>query len=420
MYNFYQKEDPILDVDGLKYKLTDGYFSGKEAEIIECNTYNSVIKIPDHVIYKNVEYPVTRIKEKVFEGKSLKTIIISNNVTIIGESCFKNCSKLEKVVLPGGLNSLSKNCFYNCSALVNINLPAYMSYIGDDCFYGCGSLTKIVIPKFCNLGANCFSMCRSLRTVILPEEMEGMGSDCFSWCDKLESIKLPSTLTYIPSSAFNCCKALRSINIPENVTILDSSCFSGCDALTEVKIPVNVKEIGVYAFHNCKSLQRVSIMNIETKLMRDCFSDCPSLMEIVFPKNEMQIDDICVDLCPLLSEQTKRHIKITEEGKRRAEERTVKSKIKRAIAEAWDYIGTAIILLIVAPILLIGYFVYMYAVKLSIAIGLLALFCFIVGLIIMLLIGLLVEIEHKFDWKYNCACLIIGAIIVGIIYLLNK
>ena len=49
MYNFYQKEDPILDVDGLKYKLTDGYFSGKEAEIIECNTYNSVIKIPDHI-----------------------------------------------------------------------------------------------------------------------------------------------------------------------------------------------------------------------------------------------------------------------------------------------------------------------------------------------------------------------------------
>ena len=154
--------------------------------------------------------------------------------------------------------------------------------------------------------------------------------------------------------------------------------------------------------------------------MRDCFSDCPSLMEIIFPKNEMQIDDICVDLCPLLSEQTKRHIKITEEGKRRAEERTVKSKIKRAIAEAWDYIGTAITLLIVAPILLIGYFAFAYAVKLSIAIGLLALFCFIVGLIIMLLIGLLVEIEHKFDWKYNCACLIIGAIIVGIIYLLNK
>ena len=161
-------------------------------------------------------------------------------------------------------------------------------------------------------------------------------------------------------------------------------------------------------------------MNRETKLMYDCFSECPSLAEIVFPKKEMEIDDICVDLCPLLSEQTKSHIKITEEGKKRAEERTVKSKIKRAGAKAWDYTTTAIVFLIAAPILLIGYLIFGFTAQLLAAIGSIALACFVVGLIIMLLIGLLVEIEHKFDWKYNCACIIVGAIILGLIYLLGK
>ena len=134
----------------------------------------------------------------------------------------------------------------------------------------------------------------------------------------------------------------------------------------------------------------------------------------------MEIDDICVDLCPLLSEQTKSHIKITEEGKKRAEERTVKSKIKRAGAKAWDYTTTAIVFLIAAPILLIGYLIFGFTAQLLAAIGSIALACFVVGLIIMLLIGLLVEIEHKFDWKYNCACIIVGAIILGLIYLLGK
>ena len=134
----------------------------------------------------------------------------------------------------------------------------------------------------------------------------------------------------------------------------------------------------------------------------------------------MEIDDICVDLCPMLSEQTKRHIKITEEGKKRAEERTANGKIKRAWAKAWDYTTSAIVVLIAASILLIVFFILGYTARLIVAIGVIALACFLVGLIIMLLLGLLVEIEHKFDWKYNCACIIIGAIILGIIYLLGK
>ena len=69
---------------------------------------------------------------------------------------------------------------------------------------------------------------------------------------------------------------------------------------------------------------------------------------------------------------------------------------------------------------MIGYLIFGFTAQLLAAIGSIALACFVVGLIIMLLIGLLVEIEHKFDWKYNCACIIVGAIILGLIYLLGK
>lgn len=419
--NDYYQIKTIFVVDELKYELVKYYDDDIRAEIIGCNNDDAVIKIPDNVIYNDVEYPVTRIKEEVFERRSLKTIIVSGNVTLIEKNCFRHCSQLEEVVLPDGLNYLGENCFYGCKALKSINIPAKIDTMESNCFYGCESLTKVVIPtKSCYIGNDCFGSCHSLQTVILSEGMIKMGSSCFSWCEKLETIKLPSTLTCIPSSAFCGCKALKSINIPENVKTLDSECFRGCDALTEVKIPINVEIIDNYAFHGCKSLHRITIMNRDTKLMFDCFSDCPSLVEIVFPNKEMEINDICVDLCPLLSEETRSHIKITEEGEKRKEDRTVKSKIKRAFKKAWENSKIAALFLIAAPIFLIGFLIFSFISRLIIEIGAIALMCFVVGLICMLLLSSFVKIEHKFDWKYNCACIIIGAIILGLIYLRSK
>lgn len=420
MYGYYQK-DTIVDLDGFKYKLVKYYDDDIRAEIIECHKYDAIIRIPSHIVYSDVEYPVTRIKENAFQRKSLKSIIVGENVTVIEKRCFQDCSELEKVVLSEKIEYLGENCFWDCEALKDINLPDRISTLGSHCFYGCKSLTKVVLPsKSCHIGNDCFSMCRSLQTVILPEEIRELGSSCFSWCDKLESIKLPSTLTRISSYAFNCCKSLKSVIIPENVKRLDSGCFSGCDSLTEIKIPASVEVIDYYAFHGCGSLKRVSIMNKNVELGHDCFSECPLLVDVVIHGGNWMMDDVCVDLCPSLSDETRSHIRQTEEGKKREEERSLKGRIKTTSKKAWDLTQTALVFLLIAPFLLVGYLIFGFTAQLLAAVGGIVLSCYILGLLVILALGLLVDIEHKFDWKYNCACIFVGAIILGLIFLFGR
>lgn len=63
-----------------------------------------------------------------------------------GYGVFARCSSLKSIVIPDGVTEIGDNTFYECTALETINIPNGVREIGEYAFYYCTSLAKVNIP----------------------------------------------------------------------------------------------------------------------------------------------------------------------------------------------------------------------------------------------------------------------------------
>ena len=141
----------------------------------------------------------------------IRTVIIEDGVTAIGNYAFYQCTELEGVSLPQSLTSIGHWAFYNCPVLSEVYWSDRLETIGDYAFGRCG----------------------------------------------LSELQLPDSVTKTGIRAFDNCTALQSAVVPPALTDLSSGLFYGCTALREVFLPLSVRHIGVSAFSGCKSLRNV-------------------------------------------------------------------------------------------------------------------------------------------------------------------
>jgi len=128
-----------------------------------------------------------------------------------------------------------------------ISLPENLVIIGDSVFSDCTSLASIKIPgNVTSIGSSAFSSCSALREIELSDSVESIGSFAFSWCGSLTTIKFSNSLKRIDGYAFSNCTSLTSVRIPESVIKIGDKVFSSCDSLT-----ITVTE-GSYAEEYCK------------------------------------------------------------------------------------------------------------------------------------------------------------------------
>lgn len=106
-------------------------------------------------------------------------------VTLLGASCFSDCSGLTSITIPPFVTSLGDCCFSGCWGLTSITIPSSVTSLGDYCFYYCSGLTSITIPSsVTSLGYDCFSDCKNLETVYFK------GKKCDS---NYKDLKIPTT-----------------------------------------------------------------------------------------------------------------------------------------------------------------------------------------------------------------------------------
>ena len=87
---------------------------------------------------------VTSIGDRAFNGYSnLAKVTIAGTVETIGYWAFNNCTNLERIELPEGVTSLSGGVFYGCTGLKSVTIPGSVTSIGDNVFNGCTSLTEV-------------------------------------------------------------------------------------------------------------------------------------------------------------------------------------------------------------------------------------------------------------------------------------
>lgn len=140
------------------------------------------------------------------ECKSLRTVIIPNNVTSIGAYSFGDCYELKTVTLGNSLALIGDSAFINC-ALDTISIPDSVTVIGEGAFMYCGNLTSATLGNTVkSIGESAFWGCKKLTIITIPNSVNFIGRFVFEYCSYL-------TINYLGTET-----EWNSINgVPENI-----------------------------------------------------------------------------------------------------------------------------------------------------------------------------------------------------------
>ena len=268
---------------------------------------------------------ITSIGNYTFDDCSaLTSVTIPNSVTRIGESAFYGCTGLKKVnttdisawcrisfdgissnplsyakhlyingvavnslVIPNNINVIGKYVFYNCTGLTSVTIPNSVTRIGESAFRGCSGLTSIVVENgntvYDNRN-NCDAIIETAtntlivgcQNTIIPNSVTCIGKEAFYNCSGLTSVIIPNSVASIGENAFEGCSGLTSVRwnakncnsynfgdkvasfiFGDEVEVIPASLCSGMKRLSSIRIPVKVKSIGKDAFKGCDSIASV-------------------------------------------------------------------------------------------------------------------------------------------------------------------
>ena len=184
------------------------------------------------------------------DRERIKSVVIENVVTNIGDWAFYGCSGLTSVRFPDSLASIGNRAFRGCSGLTSVRFPDSLASIGDFAFDGCSGLTNV---RF-------------------PDSLASIGNAAFYGCSGLASVRFPDSLASIGNAAFYGCSGLTSVRFPDSLASIGRLAFDGCSGLTSVRFPDSLASIGRWAFVNCPNLKSVSVP-ANTKISPFAFDD---------------------------------------------------------------------------------------------------------------------------------------------------
>ncbi len=236
---------------------------------------------------------------------SLTSVTIGDSVTSIGDRAFYDCKRLTSVTIPDSVTSIGNSAFYSCNALTSVTIPDSVTSIGERVFTSCNRLTSVTIgDSVTSIGKSAFYGCYSLTSVTIGNSVTSIGDDAFYGCDKLTSVIIPDSVTSIGDRAFYSCNSLTSVTIGDSVTSIGEYAFYLCESLTSVTIGDSVTSIGEYAFSYCRALTSVTIPDSVTSIGDHAFLFCESLTSVTIPDSVTSIGEYAFYYCSSLTSVT--------------------------------------------------------------------------------------------------------------------
>lgn len=125
-----------------------------------------------------------------YKAQTVTTLILEDEVTSVGEHCFRAMKMLETVYISKSITELPTRAFSHAYKLKEIDLPEGLVSIGQDAFKENYSLTEVTLPASLeNLGF-AFNECYNLNRVIIKEnsKLTNVNENAFADCKKLFEI----------------------------------------------------------------------------------------------------------------------------------------------------------------------------------------------------------------------------------------
>lgn len=289
----------------------------------------------------------------------IKSIVVKDGITAIGNSVFTNAENVTEVVLPEGLTRIGWGAFYNCYDLKSVDLPDTLTIIDTCAFEYCHSLIEVSIPsKVVQINAQTFTNCTNLEqinvdsgntryysidgvlfdgftdtimiypagktdssyqvpygivaiehgafgsaqisSVEIPNSVKQIGNGAFI-ASAVESVTIPSGVSIIQGATFNNCKNLADVTIPEGVYLIEAAAFCGCVSLSTIDFPKSLQQIEMDAFNGCTSLKSISIPEGQTTIYERTFANCWSLIDVTIPDSVKEIEQFAFNGCRSLT-----------------------------------------------------------------------------------------------------------------------
>ena len=303
--------------------------------------------------------PVTAIADGAFaENETLKTLILPESITTIGEGILAGCKTLHSLEtplmgankeseqylgylfgatthkdnplkIPASLaclrisaewNILPAYALFDCNDLICLSLPENVTVIEKYALFNCKSLKQIdELERIVTFGDRALMDCAALQTITLSNSLQTVGFGAFEGCTSIRALTLPfvgrthtenTYLGYIfgaaqPDFAKGFYpKNLARITLTNACQTLGNYAFFECESLKEITLPEGLTSIGVRAFYGCIRLWSIKLPNTVTTVRELAFANCDALTTIDFGGGLTQIGINAFYNCDSLAEIT--------------------------------------------------------------------------------------------------------------------
>ena len=165
---------------------------------------------------------------------------------------------------------------YYKQRIKTIVIGNYVTSIGNRAFVSCRNLKEVTIgTSVTRIGDGAFSDCRNLTSVTIPNSVKTMGGVAFSDCVALLDITIPNSVTTIGSQIFNNCDNLTNLYVSwETPPMIHNTVFAGVK-IKDVKL--HIPQSALYNYQSADVWQDF----LQTKDITKTVTDIPKVLPTV-------------------------------------------------------------------------------------------------------------------------------------------
>ena len=297
---------------------------------------------------RNLYYDCVNGTLEPFGFSYIGSLTFGNNVSVLGNYSFIDCSGFTDVVLPNSVTSIGSYTFRRCSDVTAATIPS--GSIGGNVFEACPKLKQLTIGSAVTLTKDSwysFSECTSLskinsntegvgyinvnvipryflnkcavQNLTLGENVSQITQSSLEEMPNLSKVHIiGNSGTTIMTTILNGCSNLQEVEIdncasvsyaggpvfgssPKKVTVgggaVNGIKLSGMTTITDVVFKDGATTISDGFFSGCTSLKNIDIPSGVTSIGASAFTNCKSMTTLIIPNNVISIGNSAFSGC---------------------------------------------------------------------------------------------------------------------------